>query len=129
MAKDKTISASSIIKDKSAAKVMQQNLALPGDQSLTNAITLDTITKNSTRQAAEAKAGVSEDIAVKAAAPSGMSDIEIAHRHTSSSGGRLVNFSFALSIVGRFSSISCFLLPAKIAIMGLSGKLFNFINF
>ena len=95
MADNKTISMSSLIKDKSAAKVMQQDLAFPGDQSLTNAITLDTITKYSTRQAAEAKAGVSEDVAVNAAAPSGMSDIEIAHRHTSSSGGRLVNFSFA----------------------------------
>ena len=76
-------------------KVMQQSLAQPGEQSLLNSITLETITQNSTKQAAEAKAGISEAIAVASSAGTGARETEISYRHMSESGGRLVNFSFA----------------------------------
>ena len=96
---DNTISALGSLKevvDKQVQeKVMQQSLAQAGDQSLHNSITLETITKNSTRQAAEAKAGISEQVAMASSASTGAREIEISHRHLSESGGRLVNFSFA----------------------------------
>lgn len=83
------------IKAQVVNKVMEQSIGAPGSQSLTNAITLDTIKQNSTRQAAEGKAGVSEALAVAANATSTSSEIELKHRYLSDSGGRLVNFEFA----------------------------------
>lgn len=88
-------SATEVVKQQVADKVMQQSVAQPGQQSLYNSITLETLTQNSTRPAAEAKAGVSEQLAIASAAQSGTREIEISHRHLSESGGRLVNFSFA----------------------------------
>ena len=88
-------SATEVVKQQVADKVMQQSIAQPGQQSLHNSITLETLTQNSTRPAAEAKAGVSEQLAIASAAQSGAREIEISHRHLSESGGRLVNFSFA----------------------------------
>ena len=73
-------SATEVVKQQVADKVMQQSAAQPGQQSLYNSITLETLTQNSTIPAAEAKAATSRSLAEDPPHPA-----RIRHRETTNS--------------------------------------------